>query len=171
MVPGRRAMRFLVLVVAMFAFGGWAGTAMGQSSGVTVLAGASSYDLSGVGNAWFSGARFDARPIRFLVLEAGLHYFHYTAQSDDRVRHLIPEAQLQFEPVRGPFRPYLGAGAGAAWLIWRGDNSIELSLSAALGFRVDLRGSWGLLAEGRVRSIDPWVGSLGELGLGISRRF
>lgn len=55
MVPGRRAMRFLVLVVAMFAFGDWAGPAMGQSSGVTVLAGASTYDLSGVGNAVFRG--------------------------------------------------------------------------------------------------------------------
>lgn len=171
MNEGRRAKRFLVLAVGLFVFGGSPGRVAGQSSGITVLAGVSEYDLSGVGSAWFSGARFDTRPIRFLVLEAGLHYFHYTSQfGDEPVRYLIPEVQVQFEPVRGRFRPYLGAGAGAAWLFWRGDNSLDLTVSAALGLRVDLLADWGLLAEGRLWAIDPWGGSVAELGFGISRR-
>lgn len=166
-----QAKRLLVLIVGLFFFVGSPSTAAGQSSGVTVLAGASEYDLSGVGNTWFSGARFDIRPIRFLVFEAGVHYFHYTPQlGDDRARYLIPEAQVQFEPLRGHFRPYLGAGAGAAWLIWSGDNSLDPAISAALGVRVDLGPRWGLLAEGRLWSIDPWGSSVAELGLGISRR-
>lgn len=133
---------------------------------LTVSGGASPYDLSGTGSGLLLGAGVDFRPAGPLVVEPGVRFFRYTAQGGADVSFLMPELSLQLQVRLGSVRPYLGAGAGSA-LVVEGPGDGELTLHGALGARIPLEGRWSLRPEFRVRSVDPFVGSMGDVSLGV----
>lgn len=62
--------------------------------------------------------------------------------------------------------PYIGAGGGAAAVVaGRGDGAVTLHGTA--GARIRLPGRWSLRPEVRLRSVDPFTGSTGDLTLGV----
>lgn len=137
---------------------------------IAFVAGPTQYDLSGVGWTRSYAVRAPVAVERWLTVEPGLSYFDYRSQFGVDVAYLIPETQLQLTPFDGRFRPYLGGGVGLATAWSEEDFDASLSLSAALGLRVDVLQGLGVVGELRVRSIDPWVGAGGEWGLGVLYR-
>ena len=137
---------------------------------VAFVAGPTQYDLSGVGWTQSYAVRVPVAVRPWLTVEPGLSYFDYRSQFGVDVSYLIPETQLQLTPFEGRFRPYLGGGVGLASAFSDADFDASLSLSAALGLRVDLLRGLGVVGELRVRSIDPWVGAGGEWGIGVLYR-
>lgn len=136
---------------------------------LALVGGAWQYDLSGTGTTWFAGARA-ALPLGGpLLIEPGLTYARYTTQGGTASNLLFPEAQLQVELLRDRYRPFLGVGAGPAFISGGGSNT-ELSLTASAGLRAQITPLWGVRGELRVRSIDPWVGTAAEWTVGLSRR-
>ena len=140
---------------------------IGQSSfNVGLIGGVSQYDLSGTGTTGFGGIRVDIVPsTEFLVLEVGLHYFSYHAPLASRQTLWFPEASIQIQMPGRIVRPYIGAGAGYAF----GSGESVPTLAASLGSRFRLSYQWLLRGELRVRSVDPWIGTTADWGLGISR--
>lgn len=129
------------------------------------------YDLSGVGWAHLYSVRVPVTLNRWVVVEPGLTYFDYLSQGSQEVWFLVPEIQVQLSPLEGRFRPYLGAGIGAARESFPGRAEWLLSVSAAGGLRVGVTGPWSVVGELRVRALDPWTGSVAEFGVGVLRRF
>jgi hypothetical protein len=82
---------------------------------------------------------------------------------------LLPELSLEVAAGRGPLRPYLGAGAGAAWAFDGNGPAWRATLHAMLGARLALPEGWGLRAELRARSVDPWTGETVDIGVGFTR--
>ena len=136
---------------------------------VTLVGGAVQYDLSGTGTTPFIAARVEVVPAsaRFVVAEAGLEFVSYEPQFGERRHHWIPEAMVQLQVPAESFRPYLGVGIGYSYA----STDSAPTLAVAGGTRLRLTADWGLRAELRVRSIDPWTGSTADWGFGISRRF
>jgi hypothetical protein len=136
---------------------------------VSVLAGASPYDLSGTGTAIFGSLRYDVPWGRLVIIEPGLTVLRYENQFDENITYLLPEVSAHVQVPSGPVRPYLGGGLGfTEFLSGRGGS--ELTLHAAAGVRVLLTDNWGIRGEARLRSIDPFVGNTFDLGLGFIRR-
>lgn len=129
------------------------------------------YDLSGVGWAHLYSVRVPVTLNRWVVVEPGLTYFDYLTQHSQEVWYLVPEIQAQLSPREGRFRPYLGAGIGAARASFPGAEEWVLSLSAAGGLRAGVTGPWSVVGELRVHALDPWTGSVGAFGVGLLRRF
>lgn len=131
----------------------------------------SEYDLSGVGWTSVYALRLPIGTTSWFTVEPGMTYFSYEGQSSQDIWYINPEVQAQLTPFQGRVRPYLGAGVGVARGSSEGRSEWDATLSGALGLRAGLAGPWSALGEVRVRTIDPWTGTLGEFGLGLARRF
>lgn len=173
-------------IALVVAFTTLAAPASGQlRPGLTVAAGPSPYDLSGTGTGLVVGAAADLPVTRHFVVESSLRYFRYTPQSVRGILSgtqvisrrtpqpnvfLFPEMTVQFQLPLGRVHPYLGAGAGAA-LVVDGPGDEELTLHGAAGARVALGGRWNVRPEFRLRSVDPFTGSMGDVTLGLRYSF
>lgn len=142
-----------------------------ERTALTVSGGPAPYDLSGTGTAWVVGAEVSrALAGRMLWVEAGTRLFSYQSQGESTITHLFPEAGLRLQLPVGPIRPYVGAGAGASAVV-QGPGETELTLHALLGLRIAANPNWHLRPEMRVRSVDPWTGTVADFSLGVGYRF
>ncbi len=136
---------------------------------LSLSAGPSPYDLSGTGTGLAIAGRV-ALPIQpYLIVEPGLVYFGYTTQFGTDFGFLLLELSVQAVAPLGPVHPYLGAGVGSA-VANTGSSGSELTLHVVLGVRLRLTDHWGAVAEGRLRSVDPFHGNMVDLTLGVSWR-
>ncbi len=135
---------------------------------VTLAAGAANYDLSGTGWAPVIAARVGLAFGPWLILEPGITWMRYETQGDDPTTLLFPEAQLQLEILRGTVRPYIGAGAGFANAKHGDASDSDLTMSVSAGVRARLDRAIGFVAEGRLRSVDPFTGTTFDLTGGLS---
>ena len=147
-----------------------------ESGSVGLLGGVSQFDLSGTGTVPSVSFRGNTSLDRALLGEVAFTYLAYTSQGDRQVNHLLPELQAHLQWPREGLRPYLGVGGGLshAWadLGGAGDASeTDLTVSVAGGVRIPIGTHWVVQAELRVRSIDPWVGTTGDWGIGLAGRF
>lgn len=142
----------------------------GQSDlGFGFAAGVGAYDLSGDGTEAVLGGGLEVGLGSVVLIEPGLRYFRYETQFDEDVGFLLPEVSVQ---ARLPLRivePYLGVGVGTA-IVVEGDDDGEATLHAAAGARLPVADRWTLRPEVRLRSVDPWVGTIGDFTLGIVYR-
>jgi hypothetical protein len=142
----------------------------GPPSETALLAGPSSYDLSGTGTSFAANLSSTVRLAgRVLLFSPNFGYFTYRTQFGNRRHFLFPEAGLQLQVPMGRFRPYLGAGAGAGIDTRGGPSQLDFTLHAAAGFRLRVRSDWGVRGEVRVRPVDPFHGHTADFGLGITR--
>lgn len=142
-----------------------------ERTALVVSGGPAPYDLSGTGTAWVVGAELSrALAGRMLWLEAGTRLFSYQSQGRSTITHLFPEAGLRVHLPAGPIRPYVGAGAGGS-LVIEGRDDTEVTLHALLGLRIDANPNWHLRPEMRIRSVDPWTGTVADFTLGVGYRF
>lgn len=142
-----------------------------ERSALTVSGGPAPYDLSGTGTAWVAGAEVSRALVgRMLWAEAGTRLFSYQSQGESTITHLFPEAGLRLQLPVGPIRPYVGAGAGGS-LVIEGRSDTEVTLHALVGLRIDANPNWHLRPEMRIRSVDPWTGTVADFALGVGYRF
>jgi hypothetical protein len=156
---------------------------------LAIVAGPAEYDLAGVGRSWTAAARLGIPLTPALRLEPGVGFFTYGSQfGGDRLSFLLPEVTLQLQYPGRRVQPYLGVGAGAAYMIEGYDQSVdpfwgdldlsveprlEPSAHAAVGLRAGVARNWGILGEARVRNISFFKGnkSIVEFVLGAARYF
>jgi hypothetical protein len=141
----------------------------GSRGSLSLMAGATNYDLSGTGTVPVAHLALAVRPARAIVIEPSIGHFAYTSQGYDMDpdRWVVAEVAVQLQAPNGKVHPFVGVGAGTGWLLparW------ELSLQASGGVRVDLGPDWGVRGELRVHSIDPFHGSAADVLVGVSRR-
>jgi hypothetical protein len=160
-------MRFATCVACLVALGPvTAGLAQSNNRPeLSLLLGPAPYDLAGTGTggAGRLGLSWGLAD-RVVVLEPSLGVF---AASGNNL--LLPEVSLEATAGRGRFRPYLGAGAGAAWAFDGNGPAWRATLHAMAGTRVDLPDGWGLRAELRARAVDPWIGETVDFAMGVTR--
>lgn len=151
------------------------GTAPAESHNKTIslIAGASQFDLSGTGTTALIGARADMDLNRWLVGEAGFSAMRPLEQSGQRTTYILPEVQIQAQLPLGAVRPYIGVGPGFAFVQRSGGSETTGTVAAAGGLRMLLPGiSTALRAELRVRGVgSSFSGSMAEWTLGVGRRF
>ena len=133
------------------------------------------YATDSLGRAW--SVRMDSPIIgRFLLGEIALSGVSTKDLMGARQRFLIPEAQVQLQLPIGPFRPYIGLGAGGVMgpegtgTILNGGKRV---ISSALGLRTFLAGDrLTLNIESRVREYgrDEGVSSV-DVTAGFGLRF
>lgn len=133
------------------------------------------YSTDSLGRAW--SVRLNA-PIlgRFVVGEVALSGISEKDLDGVRQRFLIPEAQVQLQLPVGPFRPYIGFGAGG--VMGPQDtgtilNGGKRTISSAIGLRTMLAGDRLVLhVESRVREYgrDEGVSSV-DVTAGFGVRF
>jgi hypothetical protein len=150
-------------------------TAHAQAAQNTLVAGfgAVNFDLSGTGVAPGMTIRATRALTDHLALE-GSFPISWLTEDFGRSRLFAPEAQLQYHWQAGPFRPYVGGGAGVAWRHRGvfGNSDADLTLSVAGGTRFDLTPRVALLGEMRVRGFETrFVGSTAEWLGGVSWNF
>lgn len=156
----------LLALISIF----WTPSALAAQSGLTLSGGPASWDLSGTGTGTTVAFRWDralAHPsaVGPLALEVGLGWFQDGATGQGAVDLLLPEAGLRIG-LPGP----LALGLGAGWAIGLEDRSgDDLTLWTALGADLPIANEWALRPEIRVRSVDPWVGTIADYSLGIRR--
>lgn len=136
---------------------------------LAIAAGPSPYDLSGTGTGTSGAALLAWSPVRGLILEPGVTVFSYRSQFDERTSLLLPELSVQGELTAGRFRPFLGGGAGGAFVLG-GTGETAATLHAVGGARVDVGDAWSLLGEMRVRAVHPFTGNTVDFLFGIGRR-
>ncbi len=135
-----------------------------------VAAGPASYDLSGTGTSFVIAVNAEYSPLKPVIWEARLVYFQYKSQADINYRILMPEIGVQvFIPV-GSVQPYLGVGAGISTVV-SGPKDTELTLHTAFGLRVIASRNFGLRGEIRIRSVDPWSGTIADFTGGLTYSF
>ncbi len=140
------------------------------SRAISLVAGPSSYKLSGSGTTFTAAVRFDLPVGRLFIVEPGIGYLGYRTTFQQSIKYLLPEIGLQFQPVRGPVRPYLGVGAGFSEYLTGPGNSPG-TVHAAAGVRAWLTRSYGLRAEVRLRGLDPFSGQrMTDFTIGLSKR-
>lgn len=143
----------------------------GQTS-LTLSGGPASWDLSGTGTGTTVALRWDRgltddRSRGPVALEVGLAWFQDGQAGQGAVDLLLPEAGLRIG-LPGPF----DVGAGAGWAIGLEDRSgDDLALWAALAADVNIGGHWSIRPELRLRTVDPWAGTIVDYGLGLRRTF
>lgn len=135
---------------------------------LSLSAGLTQYDLSGVGNGRIAGARIALPVRRAFVLEPAVMYFRYQSQFGARVTYLFPEVTFQVQARLDDLRPYVGAGAGV-YAVFAGSFDMDVTIHAAAGFRVDVAERWGVRFEGRLRSLGPVGGNISDASFGVSR--
>ena len=137
---------------------------------LSLLAGPSSYDLSGTGTTFAVGSEVAYVPVSALYLEAGITYFEYTTQFGSRNRFIFPEVSVQGALPLGPVSPYVGGGAGLS-LLFSGGNRVDPTLHIVGGIRVRATPEWGARGELRIRAVDPFGAVTADFMFGVSRRF
>jgi hypothetical protein len=159
----------LILLVALVPHRLW-GQNLPAPRALSVVAGPANYDLSGTGWSWSAAAKLDLPLGRLLIVEPSLGFFTYDSQSSASM--LLPELSLQLQYPGARVRPYLGVGAGGAFVI-QGSGSTEPTVHAAVGLRAPLSAGWGLRGEARVRNISLFEAnaSILEFVAGLSRQF
>lgn len=140
-----------------------------SASALTLGGGASFYDLSGTGTEPVLTARAHVPVHRVVRVDISAGYMRYEAQTDRTVTQLFPEFTAVIARPTGHLRPEIGFGAGFAAVLSGGEES-EPTLHAIVGLMVPLgAGPWALRPEARIRSVDPWTGSLVDVTIGLSR--
>jgi hypothetical protein len=159
-------MRFATCVACLVAFGPvTAGLAQSNDRPeLSLLLGPAPYDLGGTGTGGAGRLGVSWGLADRVVLEPSLGVF---AASGNNM--FLPEVSLELAAGRGRFRPYLGAGAGAAWAFDGNGSAWRATLHAMVGARVGFPGGWGLRAELRARTVDPWTGETVDFGVGVTR--
>lgn len=142
--------------------------AQGRTASVALLAGPSSYDLSGVGTGFAAAAQFSWSPVKTLVLQTGLTGFSYRSQFRTRISYLFPEVSAQAQLAHGRVRPFIGGGAGLAIGV-AGIHETVAALHVTLGLRIRIDARYGIQGELRQRVLDPWSGSNTDMLIGFSR--
>lgn len=135
---------------------------------VGAAAGIASYDLSGTGTSGVAAIRAAWHRPAPLCIDVGTSFFWYETQGDESVSMLLPEAGLSLE-LR-PLPLWFGAGAGYSIGV-SGDPDNDLTLYGAVGLDLPFAGSWSVRPEVRIRSVDPWVGTIAEFTVGIAKGF
>jgi len=167
-----RCLTGAALIAALLAFpGGPLAAQLSRRIAVGIVAGPTRYDLSGTGTTMTGGLRLDLTGYPFLVIELGLGYLHYRPQGGAGLTYLLPEISAQLQTTLGAARPYLGVGIGVAEPSSGTITSNLQTLLATAGVRIDVDRHWILRAEGRLRSVDPFKGSMLDVTAGIGRRF
>src|SRR5262245_15647174 len=103
---------------------------------VSVLAGPSSYDLSGTGTAFAAALRVDVPSGRILIIEPGVGFLRYKNSPSETVSYILPELSLQVQAPSRVVRPYLGGGIGFSEFL-SGRGSTYATLHATAGLRLD----------------------------------
>jgi hypothetical protein len=140
---------------------------------IEAAGGRTEYDLSGVGNRNFGALRARVHVLPWLAVEPGLVHMRYRDQfwpAAGRWSLWLPEVQAQAELPFGRVRPYVGAGGGAVFASLDSERVTDATLSVAGGARVELGAGWGVGSELRVRALDPFHGTMADLGVSLSRR-
>lgn len=140
------------------------------SPAVSLLAGPSSYNLSGTGTALTAAVRFDVPTGRWFIIEPGIGFFRYRTRFGQTIKYLLPEIGFQFQPGRGAVRPYVGVGAGFSEYL-TGPGASPGTVHAAAGLRVGVTRNYGIRGEIRVRGLDPFSGQrMTDLSVGLTKR-
>ena len=169
-----RVVSSFCLAAALVLFAGTR-TAEAQAAQNTLVAGfgAVNFDLSGTGVAPGMTIRATRALTDHLAVE-GSFPLSWLTEDFGRSKLFAPEAHLQYHWQAGPFRPYIGGGAGVAWRDRGvfGNSDADLTLSVAGGTRFDLTPRLALLGEMRVRGFETkFVGSTAEWLGGVSWSF
>lgn len=135
---------------------------------VSVAVGVASYDLSGTGTSGVAAARIEMPVWRAVQLQVGSGFFWYRAQDNDNVSVLLPEAGALLR-IPGAVPLYLGAGVGHTLAV-NGDTDDDPMLYGAVGLEIVDRAGWAIRPELRLRSVDPWAGSIADFTIGVRRR-
>jgi hypothetical protein len=159
----RRATPIALLVTLLPAIS----QAQSRSPTFTLAGGLTSYDLAGTGTAPAGAIRADQRVFPFLIFELSLEYMAYDAQGGTRNRLLMPEFSVQATTGLGRVHPFIGGGVGFGILV-TGPGEDVATLHAVGGMRIVLAPAWGARGEVRIRSLDPFTGTMGDFTLGLS---
>jgi hypothetical protein len=169
-----RATRILIGMGAVAALGSGFDTPLAaqlpRRPVLSLSAGPTRYDLSGTGTGVTGAVRLDLTGLPFLVLELGVGYFHYTTQAGNGLTYLLPEVSAQLQLGVGPMRPYVGGGIGVAEPSSGTITSNLQTVHVVAGARFGLGPHWVLRAEGRLRSVNPFHGSMLDITAGLGRR-
>lgn len=140
---------------------------------VSLVGGASQFDLGTTGTAAFGGVRGDIELNRWFLAEAAVSATRMAA-SALQATYVFPEVQLQLQLPYRIVRPYLGVGTGVSSVFdsERSDR-YKQTFSAAAGMRALLPGtSTTVRAELRLRKIGPQTSaSMADWSFGLGRRF
>jgi outer membrane protein with beta-barrel domain len=145
----------------------------GPSTEAGVMIGASRYGFSGTATGTGTGFSLNAGiaiPLvrRVVFLEPSLGFLSYTTQFGNHSSWMFPELSLQVQRPRGGVRPYLGAGIGTGTTGLSGPARWKFTMLGLAGVRVHIGGRWGVRAEVRLRSVDPWNGHTADFGFGFT---
>ncbi len=160
--------RTTLVVAASALLAGW--TPARAQGGATFAGGVTRYHLQGAsGTVPVGAARFEIPVGLYVILEPSITYFRWQPVSGAKVGYLAFEAGTQMQGYVSRFRPYIGGGIGYATPTRGVPGAIQnyLTLHAEAGTRFVLSRSWGLRAELRVRSVDPWNGDMVDLTFGF----
>ncbi|MDX2056203.1 MAG: outer membrane beta-barrel protein [Gemmatimonadales bacterium] len=134
-----------------------------------VLGGVSHYDIDRTDTGPVAALRLALPSGRYFVFEPGIGLLRFENRFDEGITYLMPELSVQVEPIKGPFRPYVGVGAGLTeFLSGRGTNFA--TMHAAAGVRANIGDRFGLRGDVRARTIDPFRQSTLDLMVGVSWR-
>lgn len=134
-----------------------------------IAAGPAPYDLSGTGTTIAAAVRAPWQVQGWLVIEPSVGFLSYNSQLDRRTTYLFPELSLQGQLRLGSVRPFLGGGAGVAFVVG-GEGETAATLHGVAGARLDIGPEWGVSGELRVRAVRPWAGNTAEFLFGVYRR-
>jgi hypothetical protein len=136
---------------------------------LAIAAGPTPYDLSGTGTALGAGIRAPWQVQTWLIIEPGVGFLSYESQFVDQTSYLFPELSVQGQFRLGRARPFLGGGAGGAFVV-QGEGQTVETLHAVVGSRIDVSPDWVISGEVRVRAVQPWSGNTADFLVGLSRR-
>jgi len=139
---------------------------------VSVMAGITEYDLSGVDQSAIYALRLAVPWHPNLLVEGSLGYVR-TEQQFGRTDLFLPELQAQLQGRWGSFSPYVGLGAGLAIDLPKGDTGVNDSMnfapSFAAGLRVDVAPGVGVRVDGRIHGIEAdFTGTVSALTAGLT---
>lgn len=141
--------------------------AAGQTT-ASFSVGAAEYDLAGTGLTGTGAVRIERRVAAALSVQVGTGLFWYETQGDQRVAMLLPEVGVLAHLPSG-FPLYLAVGAGHTLGV-AGSPDDDPTLFAALGVDLGDPGGWGVRPELRVRTVDPWIGTIADFAISVRRR-
>ena len=138
---------------------------------VSVMAGVTEYDLSGVHTSGIYALRLAAPWHPNLLVEGSLSYVR-TEQDFGESDLFLPEVQAQLQGTWARFSPYVGIGAGAAFDLPK-DEDLETDTDFApvfsVGARVAVAQGVGVRIDGRLHGIEAdFTGTVSELTGGFT---
>lgn len=141
-----------------------------QRGGATIAGGVSRYNLQGAtGNGLVGAFRFEVPARLYMIIEPSLSFLRWQPLTGTASTHLMPELGLQVQGYVGRMHPYIGGGLGYSTPTRTAPGLQQnfFTLHAAAGVRFYLTRRFGLRAEVRARSVDPWQGTTVDMTLGI----